>query len=79
MYEVFFETERPYGKSFSFGSENQVANDPEYRPEIPAYIKSIESVAWYMDLMVQCWNHNASERPDFVSIRKLIETHSSKL
>lgn len=74
MFELLTETTTPYEKSSQhFSIEQRVANNPTFRPQLPATFVVSPQKMPVVKLMQQCWTHYPNERPSFESIVKELQ------
>lgn len=79
MYEVLFETVRPYGNA-AFNVEQRVARDDTFRPEVPQGAGELmpeqdaQQFAKLIELMKKAWKGSPEERPDFATICSTFES-----
>lgn len=57
--------------------EQKVAQNPEFRPELPNTVSIPENLQWIISLMKQCWAHESKQRPSFVEIANIFEENKS--
>lgn len=67
MYEVLFNTVRPYGATY-VNIENIVAKDPAFRPALPLPKANSEKEIQIYKLVKWCWDDDANTRPSFDEI-----------
>jgi len=51
-----------------FNIEIKVANNEEFRQNIPLKFENKKKYSQFIELMKKCWKHNPSERPNFYEI-----------
>jgi len=77
MFELLVETTQPYKyNEIQVGVEMQAASDPRFRPAMPPNFivnENDRKQVKYVDLMKECWQHLATNRPDFSSILERLE------
>jgi len=59
-----------------FNIEYKVANNPDFRPKFsPKFLVEKGKELWMVAQIKKCWNHNPEERPSFVELFALFESH----
>lgn len=80
LYEMLLER-LPYWDSPNvMNIQIRVANDPQFRPTVPPeYLGSEDSHQEYVQIMTQCWDHDAAKRPDLPQVIARLQMLAQKL
>ncbi len=77
MYEMYYETNNPYGTDVKGSIEYQVASNPSFRPHIVLPLEAEHE--WYIQLMQRGWSDDPEERPSAFEMIQIMEQRMPSL